>query len=124
MYGTPGGILSVFSGAVRYACFAISLSRTIPDPRRTRKPDVPGALRIRRPPGALADPAALLSKENARMRAGTDVAPRGGRPMVLCAASVLPEPHTASNSPERVLSEQFGLAAFYPWQREAIGPLL
>jgi len=45
--------------------------------------------------------------------------------MVLCAASVLPEPQkTASSSPERVLAEQFGLAAFHPWQREAIAALL
>src|SRR5260370_8425561 len=114
MYGTPGGILSVLRGAVRYSVVAMPDGEPYPDSRRWAR-------------AAASRAAASASRAP---RNDPRIAGHGHRrdpsrgPMVCCTAALLHAPSSLSIDCDRVLGDRFGLAAFHPWQREAIDALL
>src|SRR6266542_2530935 len=117
MYATPGGILSVFRGAVRYACFAISGEQYRRSPTKTN------INHKWRPPSAPTDPP-RSEPETMDETIGTRLATRRLRAMVSSPAALQAVPPSSSLDLERVLAERFGLDAFHGWQREAIDAVL
>src|SRR5438094_103330 len=122
MYGTPGGILSVLSGAVRYSDWAMREASHTAVSRRAGRPDSAGC--GWRPPSGPPRPPPEPPRNQRGIRGHGRRNHAGRGPMLSCRAAVLPAPQAALSDLDRVLVDRFGLASFHGWQREAIDALL